>query len=159
MAELKPGDFVTIDGQDTIGEVLSIRGNNVEVALGVMKVIVKLNKVTLTKPPEQENQTEESATNASGYLIDTKERMLHFKFELDVRGKMKEEVMVELTAWIDDALLLGVEEAKILHGKGNGILKNTVRTMLRKYKEIEKISDEVRERGGDGITVVRFKVS
>ncbi len=159
MAELKPGDFVTIDGQETIGEVLSVRGNNVEVALGVMKVMVKLNKVTLTEPPEDEKETTENFSGANGYQIDTKERMLHFKFELDVRGKMKEEVMVELTTWIDDALLLGVEEAKILHGKGSGVLKTTVRSILRKYKEVEKLSDEVRERGGDGITVVKFKIN
>ena len=156
MADLKPGDYVTIDGQDTIGEVLAIKGNNVEVALGVMKVMVKLNKVTLTKPPEPSHNEK---SNSSDYLVDTKERMLHFKFELDLRGKMKEEVMVELTSWIDDALLLGVEEAKILHGKGSGVLKTTVRSMLRKYKEVEKVSDEVRERGGDGITVVRFKIN
>jgi DNA mismatch repair protein MutS2 len=156
MAEIKPGDFVTIDGQDTIGEVLSVRGNNVEVALGVMKVNVKLNKVTLTKPPEAEKQT---AAKDSPYLVDTKERMMHFQFELDLRGKMKEEVMVELLTWVDDALLLGVEEARILHGRGTGVIKNTVRSMLRKYKEVGSMNDETKERGGEGVTVVKFKTS
>ena len=154
MAEIKPGDYVTIDGQDTIGEVLSVRGNNVEVALGVMKVTVKLNKVTLTSAPEKEK---DSSTNNSPYLVDTKERMMHFKFELDIRGKMKEEVMVELTTWTDDALLLGVEEARIVHGRGSGVLKNTVRSMLRKYKEIESLTDGTKETGGEGVTIVRFR--
>jgi DNA mismatch repair protein MutS2 len=158
MADIKPGDFVTIDGQDTIGEVLFIRGNNAEVALGVMKVTVKLNKLTLTEAPDEEYESEENSGASNSYSVDTKEKMMHFKFELDVRGKMKEDVMIELSTWIDDALLLGVEEAKIIHGRGSGVLKNTVRSILRKYTQVEKASDEARERGGDSVTVVKFKV-
>jgi DNA mismatch repair protein MutS2 len=158
MADIKPGDFVTIDGQDSIGEVLSVRGNNAEVALGVMKVTVKLNKLTLTEAPEDEYEDDENSGTSTSYSVDTKEKMMHFKFELDVRGKMKEDVMIELSTWIDDALLLGVEEAKIIHGRGSGVLKNTVRSILRKYTQVEKLSDEARERGGDSVTIVRFKV-
>jgi DNA mismatch repair protein MutS2 len=154
MAEIKPGDFVTINGQDTVGEVLTVKGNNLEVAVGIMKVSVKLNKVTLTEAPEEEKEEHV----ATGSFIDTKEKMMHFKFELDLRGKMKEDVMIELLTWIDDAILLGVEEAKILHGRGSGVIKNTVRAMLKKYKEVAKISDEERERRGDAVTVVKFKI-
>lgn len=154
MTQIKPGDFVTIDGQETAGEVLSVKGNNVEVALGIMKITVKLNKVTLTeKPDEEESDTEDS----SNYSIDTKEKMMHFQFEFDVRGKLREDVMIELTTWIDDAILLGVEQAKIVHGRGNGVLKNTVRSILRKYKEVEKATDD--ERGNDAVTVVKFKLN
>jgi DNA mismatch repair protein MutS2 len=153
MAEIKPGDFVTIDGQDTIGEVLFVKGNILEVALGVMKVHVKSNKVTLTEPPAKD-----LIEDTDAYRVDTKEKMMRFQFELDVRGKMKEDLMIELVSWIDDAILLGVEDAKIIHGRGSGVLKDTVRSMLRKYKEVEKISDEARERGGDAVTLVKFKV-
>lgn len=154
MVEIKLGDFVTIDGQDTVGEVLTIKGNNLEIAVGIMKVTVKLNKVTLTEPPVEENEVHWVPSS----FIDTKEKMMHFKFELDLRGKMKEDVMVELLTWIDDAILLGVEEAKILHGRGSGVIKNTVRAILKKYKEVAKISDEEREKRGDAVTVVKFKI-
>jgi len=154
---VKPGDFVNIEGQEATGEVLSIKGNNVEVALGLMKVTVKLNKVSLAEKPEDEYSSTETNSSSSGYSIDTKEKMMHFQFEFDIRGKLKEDVMIELATWIDDAILLGVEEAKILHGRGTGVLKNTARSMLRKYKEVESAKDG-EGRGGDGITVVRFKV-
>ncbi len=153
MSAINPGDFVTIDGQDNVGEVLSIRGNNVEVAIGIMKVNVKLNKVSLAKPPEEEKKT----VSETSTFIDTKEKMMHFKFELDLRGKMKDDVMVELVTWIDDAILLGVEEAKIIHGRGTGVIKDTVRSMLRKYKEVEKVGDEESGRR-DSVTVVKFKL-
>lgn len=86
--------------------------------------------------------------------IDTKEKLMHFKFELDVRGKMKEEVMMELPVWVDEAILLGIKEAKVIHGRGNGILKDTVRSTLRKFKEVDSVADEG---GNDYITLVKFK--
>ena len=156
MAEIKKGDFVKIAGQEAVAEVLAVKGNDLEVTMGLMKMTVKKNKVSIAKAPYQEEQKSgpgEDRTQTSG--IDTKERLMHFKFELDVRGKMKDEVIQELPAWVDDALLLGIKEAKIVHGRGTGVLKETVRSFLRKYKEIESAGDES---GNDFVTVVKFKV-
>jgi len=156
MTEIKKGDFVKIQGQETVAEVVAVKGDDLEVAMGPMKMTIKKNKVILAKAPHVEvkkNGPVEDMTRTSG--IDTKEKLLHFKFELDVRGKMKEEVLQELPAWLDDALLLGVKEVKVVHGRGNGILKETVRSFLRKYKEIESVADD---NGSDFTTVVKFKV-
>jgi DNA mismatch repair protein MutS2 len=155
MSEIKVGDYVQLNGQDTIAEVLNVKGNDLEIAVGLMKMSVKKNKVTLVEAPEKEEGKEIDFINSSG--IDTKEKLMHFKFELDVRGKMKEEVMNELSIWTDDAILLGITEAKIIHGRGNGILRNTVRSVLRKYKEVESVKDEAPERGGEAVTLVKFK--
>jgi DNA mismatch repair protein MutS2 len=46
---------------------------------------------------------------------------------------------------------------KILHGKGEGVLRKVVREQLKGYKQIASIADEHVERGGDGITVVVLK--
>lgn len=51
MSEIKVGDFVKITGQESVGEVISIKGNDLQVALGIMKVMVKKNKVSLATPP------------------------------------------------------------------------------------------------------------
>lgn len=156
MEQIKPGDFVKIIGQDTIAEVLAVKGNDLEVAVGIMKMTVKKNKVALADAPDEEY--EEDAHEATEYSgIDTREKLLHFKFELDVRGKMKDEVMTELSVWVDDAILLGVKEATVMHGRGSGILKDTVRSFLRKYPEIASVSDAPKEKGGDFVTVVKFK--
>ena len=150
MDAIKPGDFVRLIGQETIGEVISVKGNNLELAIGLMKVSIKKDKVKLTVPP----MTVESAPEH--YQVDTKEKMLHFKFELDIRGELKENVLLEVSRWIDDALLLGVEEARIIHGRGNGVLKDAVRGLLRKYKDSIKYGDESKEKGGDSVTKVVF---
>lgn len=152
MSEIKPGDFVIINGQETVAEVVATKGNDLELAIGVMRITVKKNKVTLVAPPKPQSSSTEQKS-----VIDTKEKLLHFQFELDVRGKMKDEVITELTQWVDDAILLGVTEAKIIHGRGSGILKTTVRSFLKKYKEVMSAADESTERGGDNVTIVKFK--
>ena len=159
MSEIKPGSFVKIKGQETVAEVVSVKGNDVEITVGGMKIQTKKHKLELAKASEIEIPSPKKSENliqSSG--IDTKSKLMNFKFELDVRGKMKEEVITELTSWVDDALLLGIPEAKIVHGRGNGILKDTVRGFLKKYKEVDKVEDGPEFGGGSFVTVVKFKV-
>jgi DNA mismatch repair protein MutS2 len=58
---------------------------------------------------------------------------------------------------MNDALLLGSNEIKILHGKGDGILRNLVREQLKRYSQIKSFEDEHADRGGAGVTIVTFK--
>ena len=58
---------------------------------------------------------------------------------------------------MNDALLLGSNEIKILHGKGDGILRNLVREQLKRYSQIKSFEDEHADRGGAGVTIVKFK--
>lgn len=153
MIIMKAGDKVHIEGYDGTGEILSVKGNQAEVSMGIMKMKVKTTQLTLASDQSEEENTSSSIAYSG---IDTREKMMHFQYELDVRGKMKDEVLVLLTQWVDDAILLGVTEAKIIHGKGNGILRETVRSFLRKYKEIEKAANDP-SGWGDGVTVVTFR--
>jgi DNA mismatch repair protein MutS2 len=150
---MKPGDFVLVNGQ--LAEILAVKGNDLEVSVGPMKMLVKKNKVTPAEKPLQ-NQVKYPQEPEKSH-IDTREKLLHFRFELDIRGWSKEQVMVELESWTDDAILLGIDQATIMHGRGTGVIKETVRNVLRKYKEVESLTDAPRERGGEGVTVVKFR--
>jgi DNA mismatch repair protein MutS2 len=83
--------------------------------------------------------------------------MAQFSITLDVRGKRGEEVFVILDQYMNDALLLGSNEIKILHGKGDGILRNLIREQLKRYSQIKSFVDEHADRGGAGVTIVTFK--
>jgi DNA mismatch repair protein MutS2 len=83
--------------------------------------------------------------------------MANFKTSLDLRGQRAEEAISNLQKYIDEALLLSVRDVKILHGKGNGILREIIREHLGGMSEVKKYSDEHVERGGHGITVVILK--
>jgi DNA mismatch repair protein MutS2 len=50
-----------------------------------------------------------------------------------------------------------MNEVHILHGKGNGILRQISREYLGSIKEVKKFQDAPLEQGGSGITIVTFK--
>jgi DNA mismatch repair protein MutS2 len=85
------------------------------------------------------------------------DKLVNFNTTLDIRGKRAEEVMAELDRFLDDALLFGLDEVKILHGKGNGVLREIVRNHTKAQSFILSTADEHMDRGGAGITVVNLK--
>jgi DNA mismatch repair protein MutS2 len=89
--------------------------------------------------------------------FDLAQRQEHFNRELDVRGKRPEEVLAILDAFIDDAIVLGNANLKIIHGKGHGVLRDVIRTHLKTYSNIKTMHDEHVERGGSGITLINLK--
>ena len=58
---------------------------------------------------------------------------------------------------LDKAMLLGIYSLRILHGKGNGILRKMIRDLLKKYSFVKNYHSEAPEFGGDGITVVELE--
>ena len=65
-----------------------------------------------------------------------------------------DEALQMLESYIDEAVLLSIHQVKLLHGKGNGILRHVIRQYLAKRKEVNSFCDEALELGGTGITVV-----
>jgi len=84
------------------------------------------------------------------------ERKLNFKPSIDVRGQRVEEAIDNVTRFVDDALMVGVNEIKILHGKGNGILREELRKYLKTMGVVESLRDEDIQFGGSGITIVKL---
>ncbi|MGA3012695.1 MAG: Smr/MutS family protein [Bacteroidales bacterium] len=91
------------------------------------------------------------------FYEDLQKKLLQFELTLDLRGKRADETHGILQHYIDDAILLNIPEVRILHGKGNGVLRQVTRDYLGTVKEVRKFSDEALERGGAGITVVSFR--
>ena len=80
-----------------------------------------------------------------------------FTPQLDVRGMRAEELIPVLTRFMDDAVLFGMVEVTILHGKGEGVLRQMVRDYLKRLRTVKDFHDEHADRGGAGITVVSLK--
>lgn len=150
---LKEGDRVRIIGQEGSGIILSVQGQQATVQFGLMKSITKLNKLEkITTAVEKD-----IAVKLRSAGINVIEKRAHFNQTLDIRGKRVDEVIEILDQYLDTAILLAQGELRILHGKGEGVLRKVVRDHLKKYKEVASIKDEHIERGGDGITVVVLK--
>lgn len=151
---IREGDRVRIIGQEGSGTVLSIRDNSASVQFGELKSwirLTKLEKVTGTK----EREATTSRSRVSG--VNLYERQANFNPTLDVRGRRVEEIAPLLDHFLDSAILLGHGELRILHGKGEGVLRKVIREQLAKVRQVATYHDEHIERGGDGITVVVLK--
>ncbi|WP_138991139.1 endonuclease MutS2 [Larkinella sp. C7] len=150
------GSFVQIKGQSTIGEVLALRGKDVEIRIGDLKSTIKLNRLEkVSRKVYREAVGETARPKMQG--IDLNEKMMNFSFNLDIRGQRGEEAMVELDNFINNGLMLGYAELRIVHGKGDGILRTLVRNHLRTFPQVVSMQDEHADRGGAGVTVVKMK--
>jgi DNA mismatch repair protein MutS2 len=147
------GDKVRLIGQEVTGTVLSIKEDSAIVQFGDLRSNMKLNKLVRSDRVEA-NPT---VTNVRSLGLDVMRKQSSFVNTLDVRGKRVEELIPILDQFIDDAILLGHSELKILHGKGEGVLRKVVRDHLKKVKQVVSVADEHVERGGDGITVIVLK--
>ena len=90
------------------------------------------------------------------YSADISSRKLNFRDHIDVRGMRAVEALDAVQQLVDDALMVGVGSVTILHGKGTGALKEEIRRYLRTVPDVVSATDEHADRGGSGITIVRF---
>jgi len=115
----------------------------------------KEKKLVLLSP--QQGKVTPSRGPYQSFYDDLQKKLLGFQLTLDLRGKRADETFSILQHYIDDAILLNIPEVRILHGKGNGVLRQITRDYLAGVKEVKKFGDEQLERGGAGITVVNFR--
>ncbi|MDE6310126.1 MAG: Smr/MutS family protein, partial [Muribaculaceae bacterium] len=83
-----------------------------------------------------------------------RDRQLHFKQDIDVRGMRADEAIQAITYFIDDALQFSAKRVRILHGTGTGVLRQVIRQYLDTVPGVQGYRDEHVQFGGAGITVV-----
>lgn len=154
--ELQAGDYVTLEGNPTVGQILSISGKKAEVAFGALRTFVELKRLKPGRKPKQN-----ALTGSSGISVttsgDSRERQLNFKREIDVRGMRADAALQAVMYFLDDAIQFSADRVRILHGTGHGILKTLIRQQLQANTAVESFADEDIRFGGAGITVVNLK--
>ncbi len=154
------GDKVKMEGQVLPGEVMEVNGKNAVVAFGQLLTTIKVNR--LQKLTNKQVKQALRGTNQSSFNSNLAERVrqkkLTFKADIDVRGQRAEEAIQIVMNHIDEAVMCEVETVKILHGKGNGILRQMLREMLNTMPHVRSFKDEHVQFGGSGITIVEIDV-
>jgi len=150
---IKVGDKVRLINQDATGEVMEVGEKSLLVAFGHMITTVDEKRLEKISASEYMKTNNTKAGEIPGWSFDKK---LAFKSDIDLRGKRAEEALEEVARFIDDAIMLNVSQVKILHGKGNGILRKLIREYLSSVDLVSSFNDEETNSGGTGITVVRF---
>jgi DNA mismatch repair protein MutS2 len=155
---IKKGDKVRLFGQNNVGEVLDVNGKSIMVAFGNLTTTLHENRIEKISNNEYKKiQKDNKQAPSSKGNYDVSERRNNFKHQIDIRGQRADEALQKVTEFIDDAIMVDVNEVRILHGKGNGILRQLIRDFLKTVDLIQEYGDEKVEFGGAGITVVRFE--
>jgi Mismatch repair ATPase (MutS family) len=154
---IEAGDAVRLKGQTTIGEVIEVNGKNALVAFGMLKSTVQLERLDKMSKNQIKKETPKSTFVSQQTADDIYERKMNFKQEIDVRGTRGDEALQAVVYFIDDAILVGVAQVRILHGTGTGALRQIIRDYLKTVHGVKKFRDEHVQFGGAGITVVELE--
>ena len=150
------GSIVRIDGEETYGQVVEIKGKKAVVESNSIRMTIPLSRLQGTA--KQKIPTAKPTVSVSrGIYDDINEKRARFNPTLDLRGHRAEEAIAELHQFLDTALLLSEKEVRILHGKGYGILMQIIRDELRASRDVRTFHPEKLELGGEGITVVELR--
>ncbi len=149
--EIVAGDWVKMLDSDTLAQVIEVAKDNLILAFGELRSVVKKKRVEKVSNKSVPKAIKSFGT--SGYV----ESAAAFSPEIDLRGKRGEDALAELERYFDRAVMFGFNNFKIIHGKGDGILRKLIRNYLKNYPQVSKMEDEHVDRGGDGITYVYLK--
>ena len=151
LKKVEKGDEVYIPRLNKNAVVLDIVSKNeVLIQAGIMKVTMRLSELrAVTNKKEDQSNTYQSHMKAA------KARTV--KNEVSLRGMTADEAEVELSKFLDDACLANLEEIKIIHGLGTGVLKKMVYDFLKKDHRVKEQRLGGYYEGGAGVTIAKLK--
>lgn len=149
-SELHPGTSVFVSTLKQKGTVLGVQGEQVMVQLGIMKVTVPISVCRLT---EEKTKITRISPRQTVDII----KAQAISQEVDLRGMTVAEAEEVLDKYLDDAILAGLTEARVIHGKGTGALRKGITTYLMNHPHLKQVRIGDIGEGGAGVTVVKLK--
>ncbi|MDI9635619.1 endonuclease MutS2 [Kamptonema cortianum] len=125
------------------------KGKKVAVQAGSMKMDVEVAKLVLLEAPTQPQKTKTKRNSASLRL----QGVQSIASEIHLRELRAEEAQERLERFLDEAVLAGVSSIRIVHGKGEGVLRKLTHDCLRRSPSIVSYQSASADQGGDGVTI------
>lgn len=150
------GSKIRLKDKEIFAEILETRGKSLLVAMGQMITTIPADQAEPVSESEFRKATGMKSYGTSFIGVDMDNRRLSFSPSLDVRGLRADEALRKVTEFIDEAVMVGSGELRILHGKGDGILRHMIRDYLSGVDVVNRYEDEDIRFGGTGITVVKL---
>jgi len=148
--QVHPGErvkLITLGQEATVLKPADAKGE-VLVQAGVMKLSIPINDI---RPVEQKKKPQQTAAKVS--LSQDRGSAL----SIDLRGSMVDDACLELDRFIDNALITGVHEFYVVHGKGTGALRTGVQQYLKNHPRVKTFRIGAYGEGDAGVTVVTLK--
>ncbi|HHZ06637.1 MAG TPA: endonuclease MutS2 [Clostridiales bacterium] len=150
--KLRVGDNVLIFDIDKKATVLEEeKGGNVLVQAGIIKTRVPVKNLRLLKGTVQNPIKRSTTRNVKSKLN------MRGVTEVDLRGQTALEATMELDRAIDSAILSGITQITVIHGKGTGVLRTEVQKFLKSHKSVKAYRLGTFGEGDAGVTIVELK--
>jgi len=145
--KLQVGDMVLLKSLDTRGEVIELSKKDVLIAIGRMQMRAPYDDLEFRgRPIEEEPDTGPAVTK----------KVSSPGMELDIRGQRVEEGLEKLDRYLDSAFLARLPWVRIIHGKGTGKLRESVREALSANHHVLSWEEGKDGEGGAGVTVAKI---
>lgn len=150
----KVGQTVFLQSLQQNGTIIALNGTDVLVQVGILKTNVPIKKCLLVKSKSKINESL-IPKKRKGYVHDMLvSKVAGTSQEIDVRGMTTEEAIPFVDKGIDDALLAGLKEVRIIHGKGTGALRAGLTSYLKHHSAVRHLELAGLSDGGAGATVI-----
>ncbi|MGB9807251.1 MAG: endonuclease MutS2 [Thermosulfidibacteraceae bacterium] len=151
--KIEVGDLVFVKGLNVRGRVVDVKGNTLRVDTGKINMKVLVDSVELV---EKGTLGSEPSSTRRDIEVNLERKRRTFFPEIDVRGLRVDEAISKIEKFLNDAILFNFSEVRIIHGKGEGILRRAIHDYLRGYPYVKsfKLADE--SEGGSGVTIVNL---
>lgn len=150
---LKVGDTVFVPEANRQGEVVALadKSGNLTVRMGALSMKIAEKSVRLTEGQPQKKAPQSNRRTVTSRADRSVSR------EVDLRGRMADEAIMELDSFLDEAILCGVEVVTVIHGKGTGALRKAVHDRLKHHKAVRTYRLGLFGEGENGVTIVELK--
>ena len=151
--EAKVGQTVYVSSLRQKGTIESINGKNAVVQCGFLKTTVPITSCSLVEDVRTKKETKpKKAERSLGF-----QKAMNVRREIDIRGMLVEEAESVLGKYLDDAVLAGLAQVIIIHGKGTGALRKGVHAYLKQHNSVFRYEPAPLNEGGDGATLVTLQ--
>lgn len=154
---LRLGDKVHLRSLNTQGVITSLGEEEAEVQVGMLRIRARfadIERPGMTPPPEPKLKAaarkQASSSTSQPPAAETP------RMEIDLRGQRSDDALDLLSNYLDSAFLAGMPFVRIIHGKGTGKLRLSVREMLSHHPHVKSFEAGGEKEGGDGVTVAKL---
>lgn len=135
-------------GRDAQVVALDRERGKVRVRAGQIELEVPLHGLAPAAAPET------SRKGTQQPRINMRQQVEECADELNLIGRRSDEALTLLEGFIDQAVLAGQREIRIVHGLGSGVLQRAVREFLGRHPQVASFRSGEPHEGRDGATVV-----
>ncbi len=154
-SQLQIGDRVKVLSLDQNGEVLSLpdEKGDLQVKIGIMKANLNVSDLMIIVDGTEKKKQPKSGKYGGLY----KAKAQHVSITINVQGENLDDAIMDVDKYLDDAYVAGLSEVTVIHGRGEGILKNGLRNMMKRHKHVASFRKGNYNEGGEGVTIVKLK--